>query len=155
MQVDKKWISSKILFTAIEEQLALGRQAVFTVTGMSMWPLICHGRDSVIIDSVKKEELKTGDIVLYHVSEELYVLHRITRLKKEYFQTTGDGNLHRDPPMPYESIVAKVRKVVRNGKTIDCSKAGWKILFRMWMWLFPVRKYIFKCWGAVRCLFRE
>ena len=38
-------ISSEILFAAVEEQLAAGRSASFTVTGMSMWPFLCHGRD--------------------------------------------------------------------------------------------------------------
>lgn len=33
---EKQWISSEVLFTAIKEQLAAGRQAAFTVTGMSM-----------------------------------------------------------------------------------------------------------------------
>lgn len=38
MDKEKRWISSEELFSAIEELLAENRQAVFTVTGMSMWP---------------------------------------------------------------------------------------------------------------------
>lgn len=116
MQTEKKLVSSDILFTAISEQLAQNRQAAFTVTGMSMWPLLCHGRDQVIVEKTDKKNVKIGDIILYRVSEERYILHRITCLKKDYFQT------------------------------IDCSQLKWSILFRIWMLLFPVRKWIFRIW---------
>lgn len=82
MQREKRWISSKILFAAIEEQLAPNRQVVFNVTGMSMWPLICHGRDQVILQRTDRKALKTGDIILYRVTEEKYILHRITHMEK-------------------------------------------------------------------------
>lgn len=154
MKEEKRWISSQILFSAISEQLAAGRQAVFTVTGMSMWPLICHGRDQVIIEKTDKDDLRIGDIVLFCAAEDKYILHRITRMKDGYFQTTGDGNLFRDPVMPYECVQAKVCKVIRDGKTIDCSFWGWKVLFRFWMFLFPIRKWIFRGWFWIRRLFR-
>lgn len=75
-------------FTAISEQLAENRQAAFTVTGMSMWPFLCHGRDQVIVEKADKANLTTGDIILYHATEETFILHRITRLGENYFQTT-------------------------------------------------------------------
>ena len=147
---EKRWISSKILFSAISEQLANDGQAVFTVTGMSMWPLICHRRDQVIIEKAEKDRLKKGDIILYRVTEEQYILHRITKLEKDYFQTTGDGNLFRDSSMPYNSIIAKVCKVIRNNKVIDCDDFKWKSLFHIWMFLFPIRKWIINTWFHIR-----
>ena len=44
MEREIQKIASKELFSMIEELLAEGRQAAFTVTGMSMWPFLCHGR---------------------------------------------------------------------------------------------------------------
>ncbi len=150
MQKEKRWISSDLLFTAISEQLAQNRQAAFTVTGMSMWPLICHGRDQVIVEQANRDTVHKGDIILYQVSESHYVLHRVTRLEKNRFQTTGDGNLRRDPMMPYDSIMAKVTKISRNGKMIDCNAPQWKFLFRIWMVLFPMRRMIFGGWFRIR-----
>lgn len=152
---EKRWISSKILFMAIEEQLAEGRQASFTVTGMSMWPLICHGRDQVIVEKADRTNIRVGDIILYRVTEEQYILHRITRMEENYFQTTGDGNLHRDLFMPYESIIARVCKVIRDGKEIVCDDLKWKALFRIWMFLFPIRKWIFRAWFRIRKFIRR
>lgn len=150
MQKEKNLISSRVLFTEISEQLDRNRQAAFTVTGMSMWPLICHGRDQVIIEKTEKDRLKKGDIILYRITEEQYILHRITRMEDEYFQTTGDGNLHRDPFMPYESIIARVCKIIRDGKEVVCDELKWKALFRLWMFLFPIRKWIFRVWFRIR-----
>lgn len=152
---EKRWISSKILFMAIEEQLAEGRQASFTVTGMSMWPLICHGRDQVIVEKADRTNIRVGDIILYRVTEEQYILHRITRMEDKYFQTTGDGNLHRDLFMPYESIIARVCKVIRDGKEIVCDNLKWNALFRIWMFLFPIRKWIFRAWFRIRKFIRR
>lgn len=45
MQTEKRWITAQLLFSAISKELASHRRASFTVTGMSMWPFLCHGRD--------------------------------------------------------------------------------------------------------------
>lgn len=150
MTEEKRWISSKVLFSAISEQLAENRQAAFTITGMSMWPFLCHGRDQVIVEHVDKDDLRIGDIILFRVSEERYILHRITCLGDAFFQTTGDGNLFRDMKMPYDCILAKAGKIIRKEKTIDCSNGAWKILSWIWMKLFPIRKWIFRIWFLIR-----
>lgn len=150
MENQKKMISSKVLFSAIQEQLAENRQAVFTITGMSMWPFLCHGRDQVIIEKTEKNTLKRGDIVLFRVSNEKYLLHRITKLSKDTFQTTGDGNFRRDMPAPYGCMVAKVCAVIRKGKRIYCNDWRWKVLSKMWMLAFPIRRPLVQMWKIVR-----
>ncbi|MDO5409732.1 MAG: hypothetical protein Q4F21_04675 [Lachnospiraceae bacterium] len=144
MDIQRKFVSSEELFSVIQELLDHQKQASFTVTGMSMWPFICHGRDSVILDSCDRKSLKTGDIILFQTPFGNYMLHRITKITPEGFETTGDGNCFRDGIFPYSCVKAKVVKIIRKGKTIDCSSPFWKIIFRIWMILFPVRKWILK-----------
>lgn len=144
MQEEKRLISSKILFTAIKEQLAEGRQAAFTVTGMSMWPFLCHGRDQVIVEAVGPKLVKKGDVILFEAVEGKYILHRITKLLPEGFETTGDGNCFRDGIFPYECITARVIRFLRDGKEIDCNAVKWKVIFRVWMFCFPVRRILLK-----------
>ncbi|MGM9889487.1 MAG: S24/S26 family peptidase, partial [Floccifex porci] len=62
--MDRFIVSDQELFSVIGEVLAEQRQALFVVTGMSMWPFICHGRDKVIVEKVDSEKLKKGDIIL-------------------------------------------------------------------------------------------
>lgn len=81
MEKEKRFISSEILFSAITEQLVEHRQAAFTVTGMSMWPFLCHGRDRVIVEACQPDMLRRGDIILLQTHLGNYLLHRITRKK--------------------------------------------------------------------------
>lgn len=150
MTEEKKWISSKVLFSAIAELLAEGRQAAFTVTGMSMWPFLCHGRDQVIVEAVNPRDVRKGDIILFRATKEKYLLHRITELRPDAFETTGDGNCFRDGFFPYENITERVICLVRKDKKIDCRDWRWKMVFRAWMLLFPIRSQMFRAWKKIR-----
>ena len=145
MEQEKRWIHSADLFFAIEELLAEGRQAVFTVTGMSMWPFLCHGRDQVVIEACDPGKIKKGDVVLIRTILGNYLLHRVTRVEKDGFITTGDGNCFRDGKFPHSCLRAKAVFMIRKGKKIDCTSGKWKLIFRVWMELFPVRRFLL--WG--------
>ena len=150
MKSEKRWISSEELFSAIDKLLAEGRQAAFTVTGMSMWPFLCHGRDQVIVEACQPDTLRRGDIVLLQTHLGNYLLHRITRKTGDGVVTTGDGNCFRDGEFSFSRIRAKVVSLVRNGKVIECSGWKWKVISQIWMALFPVRKWMFAVWFRIR-----
>lgn len=155
MESDKRLISSKVLFSAIAEQLAEHRQAAFTVTGMSMWPFLCHGRDQVIVEACRPKTLRKGDIVLLQTQIGDYLLHRITQVTAAGFVTTGDGNCLRDGEFSFSCVKAKVICLIRKGKRIDCNGWRWKIVSQIWMALFPIRKWIFKAWFYIRKYIRH
>lgn len=142
-------VSGQNLFPVIEAMLEEGRQVRFTVSGNSMWPLISHNRDSVLLIPCDTKQLKKGDIILFQTSVSHYVLHRITKVKKDGYITTGDGNLTRDGFVPSESVRAKAAVVYRKNRVIDCNKWYWKIIFRVWMAAFPVRYFLIK--AIVKC----
>ena len=62
---EKIGIHSSELFLTLLPMLEESRKAVFTVSGMSMWPFICHGRDQVIVTACDPQMLKIGDIILF------------------------------------------------------------------------------------------
>lgn len=144
MNGEKRRISSKALFTAIEELLAEDRQAVFTVTGMSMWPFLCHGRDQVIVERCDPKLLKRGDVVLFQTPLGNYLLHRITALGGDWFETTGDGNCSRDGLFPLACIKARACRFIRKGKPIHCDAPLWRLIFWAWGVLFPIRRFLLK-----------
>lgn len=128
-----------LLFAAVEAELALGRLASFTVTGMSMWPFLCHGRDQVVVTACDPDSLQVGDVILFQTPLGNYMLHRVTALRQDSFETTGDGNCFRDGRFPRTCVRAKVIRILRDGKVIDCASPRWRFLFRVWTFLFPVR----------------
>lgn len=142
MKEEKRWISSEALFSAVEELLAENRQAIFTVTGMSMWPFLCHGRDQAVVEHCNPETLKKGDIVLFQTVLGNYMLHRVTGLEENRFETTGDGNCFRDGWFSADCAKARAVTLIRKGQKIDCRSPVWKLIFHVWMFLFPVRKYL-------------
>lgn len=144
-----KYISAADFFPLLEEQLAQGKRASFIVTGTSMTPWIINRRDSVELVSADKKHLKKGDIILFCPFSGKYVLHRITDVKPCGYITTGDGNCHRDGLVLPENVVAKVVTIHRKGRTIQCSSLWWKIISRIWMALFPLRKMLLKLLGFV------
>jgi len=150
MNTRKQWISPDDLFCALEEQLAENRQALFTVTGMSMWPFLHHGRDQVVLAAVKPEDIRTGDIVLLRARQGRYLLHRVTKKTPMGIETTGDSNCFRDGLFPYGCVIGRTVTLIRAGKTIDCGAWQWKLVFRCWMLLFPLRKQLIALWKQIR-----
>lgn len=143
-------VSGRNVFPVIEAMLQEGKNVKFTVSGNSMWPLIAHNRDSVLLSPCDNVKLKKGEIILFRSSIGHYVLHRISSVKKSGYITTGDGNLHRDAFVPMSNVIAKVTAVYRKGKTINCEKWTWKLTFRIWMALFPIRRHLFRLWHYIR-----
>lgn len=143
MDDKERFISGQDLFPVIEEQLISGNRVSFTVSGSSMMPWIVNNRDQVELISVKNLVLKKGDIILFLPFPGKYVLHRITKIVPGGYITTGDGNLHRDGFISTESVIGKVVKIHRKGKLIDCDNLHWRIIFSLWMKLFPIRKWLF------------
>jgi len=138
----RKYISSGELFPVVLDLLNEYKQACFIVTGMSMWPFICHGRDKAIVEKCDPDKVKKGDIVLLEAVSGRYLLHRITKVLPDGIQTTGDGNCHRDGVFPRSCIRAKIVKIIRKGKVIDCTSVLWRGIFCLWMRMFPVRRYL-------------
>lgn len=145
----KQYVSGSELFPLIIEQLEQGKRVCFTVSGSSMMPWIVNNRDSVELISAKNIQLKKGDIILFQPLKHKYVLHRIIKVCPTGYLTAGDGNLYADGIASKESVIAKAVSIRRKGKELDCEKIRWKIVFHIWMLLFPVRGYLLKRIGGM------
>lgn len=90
-----------------------GFKAFIVLTG-SMEPEISSG-DVVIVNDVKQQDLKAGDIITYSVgTSKQTVTHRIINIVqkngKTYYQTKGDNNNSTDSDLvEYEKILGTVR----------------------------------------------
>lgn len=98
----------------------------FLAKGRSMYPTIRDG-DIVNIESVKKREIRLGDVVFYRNNEERMVMHRVIK-KRMYsnrvvFITRGDAN--RDEEEVFlNQILGRVRILERKGRKTDITQ-GW------------------------------
>lgn len=139
MRQTVRTISTQEFFPMIESVLAEGKQTSFTVSGSSMLPFIGHNRDQVVVEACDPQTVRRGDIVLMKCPGEKYILHRVVRVQDGLLLTLGDGNLSYDPPVPLDCVRARVTMILRKGRRIDCTAGRWKLVFELWMRLFPVR----------------
>ena len=133
-------IDNYTAFSAIEGLLKEGHAVTLRTKGYSMLPFIVGGRDKVVLQqAVSWQE---GDIVLAHLPEGRYVLHRIYRLSEEKVILMGDGNLQATECCKQSDIVGMAVQIIRDGRVVDCRAAGERWRARLWRWLLPLRRYI-------------
>ena len=126
------------------------------VTGSSMMPLIRPFRDDVMVVSLRHNDLKVGDIVLYpgKFRGGDYCLHRLHRIEGDRVQTFGDGNLMPDDWMPHICIIGKAVIIRRGWLTINCESSCWQRLFRLWQRLLHFRPLLLQPFRATNKLYR-
>lgn len=76
------------------------------ITSGSMWPALKKG-DMVLIKGIEgKEDIKTGDIVVYK-NEKGFTIHRVVKVDAVTLTTKGDANNSQDSPIRYEELIGK------------------------------------------------
>ncbi len=140
--MDIQRMASEELFPQLLEQMAQGKQAHFVVSGMSMWPLLHHNRDIVFLGPCGAQTVKKGDIVLFYDKSYGYVLHRVMKKKANQVRTAGDAKCRYDGWISSETIKAKVIRIVRKNRVIECSAFSYRFFSGLWRILFPIRKFL-------------
>ena len=101
----------------IDVLFADDHQLEFRMKGYSMFPLLRPG-DTGIVHKCRFNELKKGDIVVFHQNNTL-IAHRILGLNGEYILAKGDQSAIFDAPVPPQSIIGKLTHYSRSGKTFS------------------------------------
>ena len=102
---------------------------VITLEGESMRPLIRRGRDRVTILPLTRE-IRIGDVVLFQAAPDLYVVHRVFRIKDGLIRTLGDN---------CENIWGLVVRLERCGRSWNLDTGAWRAWGRFWMAIHPAR----------------
>lgn len=121
-----------------------------TVTGSSMNPLLTHERDSVVLTSCNKFNLKRGDIPLYRRSNGQYVLHRIIKVNRNSYNLCGDNQYIIEKNLPKGNIIAVVKAFERNGKFYSCNDFTYKVYWRLRVFSIPFRCFLHKVLDRIR-----
>ncbi|MEK7561005.1 MAG: signal peptidase I [Patescibacteria group bacterium] len=118
MQILKKLLFNFTIYVAIVIGLLFGLPKFLSwslntpypmaaITSNSMWPVFTAGT-LVFIQGVPKEDLKTGDIIVWrNAAGGGFTIHRIARLNETTLVTKGDANFTEDEPVAYERVVGR------------------------------------------------
>ncbi len=142
MRSSVKRAEMDLIFPVIEEIIKNGQTAKIKVSGTSMYPLVQHRRDSVVLRAAG--ELKKGDVPLYRRPEGKYVLHRIVKVTDEGYGIMGDFETEVEYPVKKDAVVAVAEGFYRKGNYISCDSLWYKIYWRVWGVLRPVRPLMIK-----------
>lgn len=146
-------LPNQLLFEEFEDLIRKGRRVMLPVKGKSMMPFLREGLDKVVLEQAK--ELKVGDIVLAHLSDKRYVMHRIFERNGEQLILMGDGNVYGREVCTRDEVKAKAVCILRNGKKVDCDSKEEQEKVRLWKKLLPIRRYLllyYRCIGWLKTI---
>jgi hypothetical protein len=150
-----KLIKAAELFSLTNEIIEQGGRAWITVAGMSMYPFLKEGRDSVELSKACFAQIKKGDIVLIKRVNDVYVLHRVLKVCKDCFYMIGDAQQWVEGPLLPEQLQAVVTRVKRKGHIISCDNILLKLFVFVWRLLIPVRSKILRLLSLAKKVARK
>jgi hypothetical protein len=104
----------------IKSILEAGNSVELPATGYSMFPALRPG-DRVMIEGIKnKEDLQTGNVVVYENNGTL-VMHRLIAIAKNgkgetWYQTRGDSMSENDRAVSEQQLIAVADSIKRSGR---------------------------------------
>ena len=116
---DRMFLPNALLLGEVEKTLADGRSVELNATGNSMLPFIIGGYDTVFIrPQFQAGQLRVGHIVLAHLPDSRYVLHRIVSISDTEVVLMGDGNIHVTECCQPTDIIGVVTEIIHKGLSL-------------------------------------
>lgn len=141
---------SPLLLGLIDE----GYDVTFTVVGISMSPLWCNMRDSVVLAKCDPLTLKIGDVPLCKRPDGSYVLHRIVKVHDETYDIIGDNQSEIEKGLPKSAVLCVVKGFNRKGKMYSCNCAWYKLYTFAILHLRGICRFSMKFVWKVKNIFR-
>lgn len=140
---DRMFMPNALLLGEVEKTLADGRSVELNATGNSMLPFIIGGYDTVFIrPQFQAGQLRVGHIVLAHLPDSRYVLHRIVSINDTEVLLMGDGNIHVTECCQPTDIIGVVTEIIHKGRSVDCNSRCEQRKAKIWGKLLPIRRYL-------------
>lgn len=126
----------------LKEILAKDGTVAFTTSGVSMWPLFRHRKDTIIVTK-RQRRLKKYDIALFQVNNK-FILHRIVKVLDNSYIICGDNCLTKEYGIKDEQILGYVTQFYRGNRLISCNNFWYRLYVYIWVNLYPIRTLIKK-----------
>ena len=126
----------------IESALAEHGEIMACSSGVSMFPMVRHRKDMVVIEKVNRE-LKKYDVPVYRLNSGKIVMHRILEVRPDCYVIRGDNLLHKEYIKP-EQIIGVLKAFYRNGKQVDCATSKGYKFYVFWIMHSYWLRYLWK-----------
>lgn len=134
-------IPMELLYPLMEDMLAQNGSVTFTVTGVSMQPMLYNRRDTVTIVSAP-DKLKVNDLPFYRMDDGKFILHRVRKVHSDgTYECRGDNRWESEDNIRNDQIIGIVTNFTRNGKQYTVKNPIYKIYVLLWPALHYLKKY--------------
>lgn len=131
----------------IESVIEEKGEVMTSTAGSSMYPMLRHKRDMVVIEKVNRK-LKKYDVPLYRLKSGKLVLHRILKVTDKGYVIRGDNLMNKEYNITDENIIGVLKAFYRGGKYYNCeTNKKYKLYIFLNQISFPIR-YAWK--GLIR-----
>jgi len=135
-------LSNDILFECLIELINGGKQVKMNISGSSMQPFLYDG-DTIVLQSVKLEDIKLGDVVLGKYNS-AYVLHRVINKKKDCIYIAGDNNISQIEIIYIQDICALANTLIKYTGDVNLRSSINRYKGLVWYYLRPFRRVCLK-----------
>lgn len=123
----------------IEQALNEKGEIIASTSGISMYPMLRHRRDMVVIEKASGK-LKKYDVPLYRLSSGKLVLHRILKVTDNGYIIRGDNLFHKETNITDDNIIGVLKAFYRNGKYVNCAESkAYRFYIVLVMISYPLR----------------
>ena len=112
--------------STFEEELSRTGILHYTISGVSMLPLLHQHKDIVVIKKADGR-LKKYDVALYKMPDGRYILHRILKVREKDYIICGDNCIRREYGITDRNIIGVMTEYIRNGKPHSVNDAGYRL----------------------------
>lgn len=130
--VETRIIRNDLFFPEVADRIAAGERVRIRAKGNSMRPFIRDDIDMIVLEKPNVQSFQRGSILLAHLPDGSYVLHRVKKTDKHRLLLYGDGNLSIFETCTPEDVIAEATGVIRNGKAIERGSFQWDLYRCLW-----------------------
>jgi hypothetical protein len=120
--------------------------------GVSMLPMLRQGKDSVELSPLP-EKLKKYDLPVYRRKNGQLVMHRVVKVKDDYYLCLGDNTEVYETIYPNQ-MIGLVTAFKRKDKRIEISALSYRLYCHLWRPTRPLRVIYKKTKHLIRRCFR-
>lgn len=135
-----KEISLSDMEAVMAETLENGGSVKFTPTGNSMFPMLRHRQDTVLIESLTRAPEKY-EIFLYKRPNGAFVLHRLVKKTENGLVFRGDNQYKDETGVRPEALLGVVTGFTRNGRFYGTEHPGYRLYERLWVNSVSIRHF--------------
>ena len=146
---NERTCSMEELVPLMQEQLKMGQRVRFSPRGVSMLPMLRHGKDQVELAPPAKDPQKY-DVILYKRTTGMYVLHRVVKTEGERIYCLGDHLYAWDPPILKDAVIGIVCGFWRKSTYRSVENGWYRLYCRIWVFSYPLRRFLWRGIGWIK-----